>query len=555
MGALDGGPGADTLSVSGTGITLDADVHPNFEMLAFTAGSNTLSGTHSGLTASSIATGATLDLADGSSLAGDLSNSGTLSLAGSGIGSATISGNLRLNASGTLSLDTLADGSFDQLIVTGVATVDGTLALGQQTTMPDGTVVLIDGRRLIGIFASTTGLINGLLISQEISYDNANGDARLVTSVISVDSAFPSGCIVAPSSPLADGGTLTCISADTIIAPIATSVDGVTIVIGESDTPTSVMTGVGDDAITARIASSSANGSIIINSEFSTLSGGANGIVANTAGSGSITIRGGSVTGNAGDAISATTAGGRIAISDTHTVIGTGGRGISAVSGGGDISIQGVGATGGVSGSAGHGIFANASRATEETGGNINIGDITAIGDVSGSGIGNSGILVQLSSAGATGDVIIDTTAGTVSGAAAGISVVNAGSGTTSITSASVSASAGYAIRTRTTTGASITITAEGTVSGSGGNAAIRTEAPTGDMTSTPSDNLIIMGTVTGGNIETLTGVDTVTLAAGSTTTGITVDLGAGTDTLNLASTAFGALDGGAGADSAQRER
>ena len=78
---------------------------------------------------------------------------------------------------------------------------------------------------------------------------------------------------------------------------------------------------------------------------------------------------------------------------------------------------------------------------------------------------------------------------------------------------------------------------------------AIETQAPSGDSSSTPSDTVTVMGTVTSGNILTLTGADTVTLAAGSTTTGITIDLGEGDDTLDLASAAFGTLDGGADAD------
>ena len=77
---------------------------------------------------------------------------------------------------------------------------------------------------------------------------------------------------------------------------------------------------------------------------------------------------------------------------------------------------------------------------------------------------------------------------------------------------------------------------------------AIETQAPDGDTTSTPADSVTIMGTVTS-NIMTFSGDDTVTLATGSTTTGITIDLGEGDDTLNLASTTFGMLDGGAGAD------
>ena len=88
-----------------------------------------------------------------------------------------------------------------------------------------------------------------------------------------------------------------------------------------------------------------------------------------------------------------------------------------------------------------------------------------------------------------------------------------------------------------------------GTVSGATGMNAIETNAPTSDTTSTPADSVTIMGTVSSGNILTMTGADTVTLAAGSTTTGITIDLGEGDDTLNLASANFGTLDGGAGAD------
>ena len=49
--------------------------------------------------------------------------------------------------------------------------------LGQQTTMPDGMVVLIDGyAALTGTFADgITGLISGALISQAITYDALSG--------------------------------------------------------------------------------------------------------------------------------------------------------------------------------------------------------------------------------------------------------------------------------------------------------------------------------------------------------------------------------------------
>ena len=479
FGTLVGGAGADTLALSGTGVDLGGGAHSGFDILAATAsaGSNTLSGTHSGFTAANfnggtttvtgsltsttatVASGATLNLGNISSLAGDLANSGMLTLAGAGIGSATITGDLMLNAGGTVSLNTLTDGSFDQIMVTGAVTVSGTLALGQQTTMPSGTVILIDGASLSGTFATITGLITAPLVSQEITYDTTSGEVRLVTTAM----APASICTVTPDGPLAAGGTLTCISAIPIAETIATTVDGVSIIIGESATPTTVMT-ASSDAVSATIADTSAAGNISINSAFGTISGGANGIVASTAGSGSITIIGGSVTGNAGDAIIATTAGGDISISGAHTV--TGGRGISATSGGGDISIQGVGATGGITGSAGHGIQADARG---DSGGNIIIGGSgeNAIGDVSGTGSTNDGINAQTN--GADSSITIDASGGSVSGGNNGISANNGGTGSISITTAAVTGNAEHGISANLSNDAAtgdLSITATGTVIG-----------------------------------------------------------------------------------------
>ena len=375
-----------------------------------------------------------------------------------------------MEAGGTLTLDTAGMGNAnDRLMVSGAVTLGGTLAL-RQTTMPAGTVTLIDGgTALSGNFAnsnemSTEGLVNGLLISQTLVNDATNFDLQLVTTVMTPmpmpDPEFPTGCTVTPTSPLAAGGTLTCISETPITEALATTVDGVSIIIGESGTQTTVMTASGD-ALSATIANgTSAAGNISINSEFGIISGGANGIVASMAGSGSISITSAAVTGNA-----------------------------------------------------------------------------------------NRGIDARLSNSGATGDLSI-TASGAVSGGSDGIYALNAGTGTTSITVASVSASAGSAILTRTRAGANITVNAGGTVSGGAGERTL--SKPVFPMViAVPHRRIVstIRGTVTGGGISTLTGADTVTLAAGSTTTGITIDLGAGDDTLNLASTAFGTLDGGADAD------
>ena len=564
FGTLDGGADTDTLSIGSTGIDLDGGAVSNFETLIFAAGSNTLSGTHTGLTSSTIATGAMLDLAAGSSLAGDLANSGMLTVAGSGFGSATITSGLTLSAGGTLTLDTAGmNNANDLLTVEGAVTLGGTLVL-RQTTMPDGTVVLIDGVSLSGTFATTTGLISAPLISQAITYDGPSGQVRLVTTVITllIDPAFPDGCLVTPVSPLADGGTLTCISATPITETIATTVDGVSIIIGESDTQTSVMNASGD-GLSASIAGDSAAGSISINSEFSTISGGANGIVASSAGTGSINITAAaatgsgtnadgivatldnsnaagnlsitatgavsgsrhgisarndgngtisidssnSVTGQAGDGINATSGGGDISISGAHTVTGADGSGIFADSDGGDISIQGVGLTGGVTGSASHGIQAYARGSNRK---DVLIGDQVAIGDVS-SSASTSGIYVLAD--GGQSRIIINSV-GTVMGGI-GIYAINVRLGETSITAAEIIGLNGDAIKARSLVGGRITISGAHTVRGSergiyadsnGGDISIQGVGLTGGVTGSTGQGIYAdaRGATagTGGNIN-----------------------------------------------------
>ena len=159
------------------------------------------------------------------------------------------------------------------------------------------------------------------------------------------------------------------------------------------------------------------------------VSGAAGGISATHTGDGAITITAVSVTGNAGSAISATTAGGDISISGAHTVLGTGGRGIEAISGGGDISVQGVGATGGVSGTGGRGISVNARGGS---GGNINIGGITALGNVTGNGNTSSGINARTD--GTDSSIIIDSAGGAVMSDGTGILAVNYGTGASAVT-------------------------------------------------------------------------------------------------------------------------
>ena len=135
----------DALSISATSSTLAAATVTGFETFAFTAGSHTLSGTHTGLTSSTIAVGAMLDLADGSSLSGDLANSGALEVAGTASGAATVTGDLTLGASGTLIIDTGGMGNNNDLLtVSGDVILGGDLVL-RQASVATGTVTLING--------------------------------------------------------------------------------------------------------------------------------------------------------------------------------------------------------------------------------------------------------------------------------------------------------------------------------------------------------------------------------------------------------------------------
>ena len=215
-----------------------------------------------------------------------------------------------------------------------------------------------------------------------------------------------------------------------------------------------------------------ADSSITIDaSTTSAITGTTHGIRAIHAGSGAVSITAGEVTGTAGDAIHAASVGGDIRITSAHTV--TGGRGIFADSDGGDISIEGVGLgiegidrTGGVSGTDGHGIEADARGTTEGTGGSVSIGGTTAIGSVTGSLRG-----INARTDGADSSITIDSSGGAVIGEAGhGIYASNAGSGGVSITAGDVTATGGIGISSAASAGETrITLGSGATVMASGG--------------------------------------------------------------------------------------
>ena len=285
FGTLDAGAGADTLTLTGTGVTLDGGQFSGFDTLTVAetpvmmvttpiiASENTLTGAHVGLTnanfntgvtlldgsltsaAVTIATAAVLNLADEAEVIGDLVSSGVLEVAGDGIGAATITGDLTLNndipatlssplvSGSTLSLDVDAmSGTSDMLTVSGAVTLGGTLAI-RQSVLAAGTVTLIDGgTSLTGDFLTSNifGLVDGPVVQQTIMMDTVEFDIQLVTEVTALDPVDQThvGCMVLGGGALVAGGTLNCISGTPLTGTILTHVDGVTINVGSETTPT-----------------------------------------------------------------------------------------------------------------------------------------------------------------------------------------------------------------------------------------------------------------------------------------------------------------------------
>ncbi|MEO9470324.1 autotransporter domain-containing protein, partial [Parasphingorhabdus sp.] len=204
VGEMRGGEDTDTLNFNAVGSLIsgsgaDTDGIAEFEIFNFNNGGYILEGTHSGLaqtnfnageniwlgalesTSVTIANGASVQVADGATLVGNLSNNGTLGINAEGVGAFNITGNFAQSADGILGLNSVNAETYDQLIVSGLVTLDGTLALTQTGFIYD-TLRLIDGQTgLDGTFDSVTGLItDGVLLTQEIIYDADNFDVLLV---------------------------------------------------------------------------------------------------------------------------------------------------------------------------------------------------------------------------------------------------------------------------------------------------------------------------------------------------------------------------------------
>ncbi len=279
---------------------------------------------------------------------------------------------------------------------------------------------------------------------------------------------------------------------------------------------TADVTGITGAGILA--SSSGAMANITVQGMSGNVIGGTDGMDIDTAGADILVDNLDSVTGQAGDGLDLNTGtgGGNITVNAVDTIMGTGGNGILAFAGTGDISIQGSGLVGGITGTGrslitiggaqvenGHGIFAR-------TDGSINIGGMSAIGDVTSEE--RTGIYA-VSTAG--GGVTVDSSAGTVTGDSTGIFARDFGTGAVTVTIADVTGTNFFGIFARSAGGGITVDSTAGMVVG-GERGILANDFSGGLVNITTAD-------VVGGTGE---GIDATTRGGG-----VTIDSSAGTVT------------------------
>ena len=175
----DGADGfVDVISIAGGAI--DASTILNFEEVNFNSGLGSLIGAlDTGLL--TVASGATLDAANGASVTSGLTNNGVFTIASSNVGTVALGDDFTQTGSGTIVFD-IANGNSDRLTVDGTANLAGTITVNQSDFTP-GTTTLIDASALNGTFDVENIGESGLLLFNDINYDTANGDVNLVSGL------------------------------------------------------------------------------------------------------------------------------------------------------------------------------------------------------------------------------------------------------------------------------------------------------------------------------------------------------------------------------------
>ncbi len=208
VGALRGGDGIDTIDfnlentvINNSGDT-SADGIAEFEIYNFNSDGAALIGTNTGLTSTNfnatnailmgtlgssnvtVASGGSLQVADGTSIIGNFVNNGSLGINAGATGTLNIDGGFAQGADGDVTFNIVSASDNDLINVSGDISLSGALNLIQGDMFAQE-IRLIDGDAgLSGNFTTVNGLLSGLLLGQEIVTDTVNADVNLVTTIV-----------------------------------------------------------------------------------------------------------------------------------------------------------------------------------------------------------------------------------------------------------------------------------------------------------------------------------------------------------------------------------
>jgi uncharacterized protein with beta-barrel porin domain len=248
--------------------------------------------------------------------------------------------------------------------------------------------------------------------------------------------------------------------------------------------------GTGSFGISAQITGANNAGNVLVDRSGNVT--GVVGILATTAGAGTVTVTAGGVTSTAGDGISASGVDGLVTVNGQGAINAVGGVGIRAQSTGtSGVTVTG---SGNVTSASSNGILATQANNAAGTNAGIHVG---GSGDTSGTG--SFGISAQITGANNTGNILIDRT-GNVTGLG-GISATTVGGGNVTVSGAgNVNGAAGTGINATSSGGngnvvvvpAGSVTAASGITASAAGTGAVTVTA--GSVTSTAGDAISAAG-------------------------------------------------------------
>ena len=549
IGALTaaGSNGANALAFNNVSGSLAGKTLTGWETVGIGAGSTIkfAEGSHTLQAALSVSAGGTLDIgrdtdtADALTVSGAFAGGGTVALNANFLPGAGASDRLAIAGSVT---------GTTNLVVTALAGNLGANQTYMDRPLRISGVVKVEGSVAAGAF--TSSVVEFFGVGYQLKVDGTGKAFDLVRF-------FTNACAAVPATP----GAFTCSGTGLIGGSQSLSASGATAlsVTLNSETP------VGADGTAFILAQTGGTGGVSLTQSATgeSISGAMSGITARNSGGGAISIDvNGSVTGVAGDGISASSDASGSGITVAAGSVSGADSGIRAVEGGAG-AVQ-IAATGTVTGASEEGIYAK----TSDSGGAVTVtaADVTgAKAGIRAVSSGTGAVAVHATgsvTADAAGGVGIDASAkggdvtiavASVAGSVTGLKVFATGAGDVSImASGRVAGAANDGIFVDHDGSGSASITASGAVTGGAGAdvAAIRTDVSAGSDVTISLGSGADVGLGAANAIIGGAGDSSVTVNTGAAIAGKVI-LGAGSDALTFEGGAFSAvteMDGGTGA-------